>query len=522
MLGISTNTLLLYGIVTAIPTLAWLKWEFFARWKWSRGGWWGKIKELLILAAIMGLGLLTAYLAQSFYLQFKHVHPGVIAATTIFALLPVIIWTKFIYKKRIASLETDIEKRREKWILIIIFVLGTLTVPLLNLYYTYLELHPALNYYNSLFTQMVGTQELSLQQLFPGTLDYDLALAAYEKAENLYRTLTIIIDALLEEIIKISMMIFFVRIMKLVRTIGDAIVFSVLSGLGFAFVENIIFFINVYTDPEKTLPVFLNVVIFRTIILSIGHMTFSGIFGYFYGLSKFALPVYEEERWEGDKFPLLNLMAKLFRTPLPNMFAAALVYEGIVLAMMTHATFNTFIEFNRRDYAVYLVLVTATYVYYLTQRKAGHMILASLGRHRMSLMAPVDENVILELAGMWINEGKYKEVEEICERLEQKDPDNAVVKLLHSKAHDKRRIKRAELALKSLFFQEDIFEEDVSLFEKFKQIREQRGEWKPGDSAADPSGKLKVDPFKKEAMGPKAPDVGPNSTTPSPFKNLQK
>lgn len=522
MLGISTNTLLLYGIVTAIPTLAWLRWEFFKRWKWSRGGWWGKAKELLILATIMGLGFLTAYLAQSFYWQFKHVHPGVIAATTTFALLPVLIWTKFIYKKRVASLETDAEKRREKWILLIIFVLGTLTVPLLNLYYNYLELHPALNYYNSLFTQMVGTQQ------------FDLDLAAYEKAENLYRTFTIIIDALLEEIIKISMMIFVVRLLKLVRTIGDAIVFSVLSGLGFAFIENIIFFIDVYTDPEKTLPVFLNVVIFRTIILSIGHMTFSGIFGYFYGLSKFALPVYEEERWEGDKFPLLNSVAKLFRTPLPNVFAAALVYEGIMLAMMTHATFNTFIEFNTRDYAVYLVLGTATYVYYLTQRKAGHMILASLGRHRMSLMAPVDENVILELAGMWINEGKYKEVEEICERLEAKDPDNAVVKLLHSKAHDKRRIKRAGLALQSLFFQEDIFEEDVSLFEKFKQIREQRGEWKAGQETG---AKPKEDPFKKEASGPKAPTVGPAQAqvqapaatppaqppAPTPlFKNLQK
>jgi hypothetical protein len=207
-------------------------------------------------------------------------------------------------------------------------------------------------------------------------------------------------------------------------------------------------------------------------------MTFSGIFGYFYGLSKFALPVYEEEKWEGLKFPLLERIGKIFRTSTANIFAFALAYEGLILAMLTHAAFNTFIGFEARDYAIYLVIATSIYVYYLTQRKAGHLVLASLGRHRMSLMAPRDEDVILELAGMWINEGKYKEVEEICQRLEEKDPDNAVIKLLYAKAHDKHRIKRAKLALESLFFQEDIFEDDVSLFEKFKQIKKEKEEKK--------------------------------------------
>ncbi len=65
MLGISYQTLALYGIVTAIPTLAWLRWEFFKRWKWSRGGLWSKAKELLILATIAGLGFLAAYLASA-------------------------------------------------------------------------------------------------------------------------------------------------------------------------------------------------------------------------------------------------------------------------------------------------------------------------------------------------------------------------------------------------------------------------------------------------------------------------
>jgi hypothetical protein len=203
-------------------------------------------------------------------------------------------------------------------------------------------------------------------------------------------------------------------------------------------------------------------------------MIFSGIFGYFYGLSKFGLPLYEEQHWEGRHFPLVGFVSKIFRIPRYRAYSGMLFMEGMLLAMLTHATFNSFLGFGIRDYAVYLVVICAIYVYYLTQRKAGHMVLASLGRRRMSLMAPKDEDVVLELAGMWINEGKYKEVEEICERLEAKDPDNAVVKLLYARAHDKRRVKRAKLAMASLFFQEDIFEEDVSIFEKWKQIRAER------------------------------------------------
>lgn len=468
-----------------IPVGLWLKFEFKMRYQWAKGPW-RKLKEIVVVLVIGLLGLAAGLLLENFSGTFAGVEARVMGVLTLVALLPVAGWIKFVYAKRIASIENDSEKKREKWILLIVFLLGTLTVPILNLFYNYLDAHPTLNYYNSLQKYFVGPAEFDVNNADPYGENFDMLNAVYEQANNLYRTITIIIDALLEEIVKISLMIFFVRTMKLVRTIGDAITFSVLSGLGFAFIENIVYFVNIYNDPSKDLSILVNVMIFRMIVLNIGHMTFSGIFGYFYGLSRFALPVYEEERWEGMKFPMLRKIAALFHTSINRVFAGALVYEGAVIAMLTHATFNTFIEFNARDYAIYLVMGTSLYVYYLTQRKAGHLVLATLGRHRMSLMAPRDEDVILELAGMWITEGKYKEVEEICARLEAKDPDNAVIKLLYAKAHDKRRVKRAGLALKSLFYQEDIFEEDVSLFEKFKQVKDQRGDWKPGDATPDP------------------------------------
>lgn len=430
-----------------------------------------KIKKIVLGVVFGFLALRLLFYGANI---FQDVPLKVCLASAFFALVPVIVWAKFVYFKRLENLKTKKQKRRELLLLLVIFVLGTLTVPLLTIYYDYIAATPAVDYYRGLADMIIGPKYEALQMFTPGTPEYDVQYELMRKAEAVYNTVTIVIDAWLEEIVKLSLLIIFIRVMKIVNTIGDAVTFSVLAGLGFAFIENIIFFTDVYLDPTKNNQIFINVVIFRTIVLSIGHMIFSGIFGYFYGLSKFGLPVYEEQRWEGKKFPLATLLHNTFGIPMHKAYSVLLFIEGMMLAMLTHATFNSFLGFGIRDYAVYLILISAIYVYYLTQRKAGHMVLASLGKKRMSLMAPKDEDVVLELAGMWINEGKYKEVEEICERLEQKDPDNAVVKLLYARAHDKRRVKRAKLALASLFFQEDIFEDDVSIFEKWKQIRAER------------------------------------------------
>jgi|GEM_PF-601272 len=471
--------ILFYLVVAALPVSVWVKYFFLDRYKKAKT-YSAEVKEFMILFGIVAISLLVPRLFHYWYETFQYynfVTPipwYIMLFKVVVALIPVIAWTKFVYIKRLKDIKTKKGRRRDLILLIVIFILGTLTVPLLALYYNYLDTHPNLNYYIHLKEIMVGPHMEALQNTYADDPAFGARHALYENAKAMYDTVTIVIDAWLEEIVKLSLLIFLAYALKLVKTIGDAIAFSVLAGLGFAFIENIVYFMEVYTNPNKNTAVFFNVVIFRTIVLSIGHMTFSGIFGYFYGLSKFGLPLYEEHKWEGAKFPVVTLVSKAFRIPMERAYSAMLFTEGMLLAMLTHAAFNSFLGFNIRDYAVYLVVLSAIYVYYLTQRKAGHMVLATLGRKKLSLMAPKDEDVVLELAGMWIQEGKYKEVEEICMRLEQKDPDNAVIKLLYAKAHDKRRVKRAKLALASLFFQEDIFEEDVSIFQKWKQIRAER------------------------------------------------
>ena len=52
-------------------------------------------------------------------------------------------------------------------------------------------------------------------------------------------------------------------------------------------------------------------------------------------------------------------------------------------------------------------------------------------------MAKKDEDVVVELLGMWFQQEKYVDVMHICERLLERDPDNNVVKLFQAKAMDK-------------------------------------------------------------------------------------
>ena len=50
-----------------------------------------------------------------------------------------------------------------------------------------------------------------------------------------------------------------------------------------------------------------------------------------------------------------------------------------------------------------------------------------------SSMAGKDEDVVVELMGMWFQEKKFVDVLHMCQRLLERDPDNRVVKLFKAR-----------------------------------------------------------------------------------------
>ncbi len=66
----------------------------------------------------------------------------------------------------------------------------------------------------------------------------------------------------------------------------DGIVYGITVALGFSFVENLLYFISLYTT--QTAAVFVISSVFRGLFTTLGHVTFTGIMGYFVGKAKFA------------------------------------------------------------------------------------------------------------------------------------------------------------------------------------------------------------------------------------------
>lgn len=333
------------------------------------------------------------------------------AIAAIMALLPVFVWTYVWFAK--PSEESGPERAKERRHMLYVFLLGTLTVlPILGLQWLW-AYHP----------------ELDINEYINATVANPL----------IWYVLTYMLAGVLEEIAKGSI-IYYVDFSSIqIKTINNCIKYNLLVGLGFAFSENILYFYSGIRGGD-----FLNlfsVFVFRGLFTVSAHMIFSSIVGYFYGLSKFSDPIVKQEKWEGREHKFVRWFAHLRGTDPRLLLARMQWWTGILIAMIMHGAYNLSLIAGWVWLSMLIVIGGFFYVRYLSTRKAGNLVLAMTGAARPSLMAPRDEEVVLELLGMWMNEGRFKEVTEICARLLERDPDNRVVKLFQARAQDKGKLK---------------------------------------------------------------------------------
>lgn len=124
-----------------------------------------------------------------------------------------------------------------------------------------------------------------------------------------------------------------------IKSIANAIELSMIVALSFAFLENIIYFSNAPADAAVH-----GVVIGRSIISMFGHVIFSAVFGYYYGLSKFAGAVQHVESVETHAPAFPQWIYKIFRFNTANTFKAQKIFEGLVFATLIHTVFNLLLE----------------------------------------------------------------------------------------------------------------------------------------------------------------------------------
>ncbi len=155
-----------------------------------------------------------------------------------------------------------------------------------------------------------------------------------------------------------------------IQTVDDALEFSIIVALGFVFVENILYFGKIW-DASMSGITFTWFVFLRSTISVAAHVTFSAILGYYYGIARFAEDFYRQEVQEG-KHIILQKMHQVLHLKGETLFHEEKMMEGMILAMVCHAIFNSFLEFEQVIMVVPILAFCFLCVLQLFHKKNRH------------------------------------------------------------------------------------------------------------------------------------------------------
>ncbi|MCD5382647.1 PrsW family glutamic-type intramembrane protease [Candidatus Gracilibacteria bacterium] len=143
------------------------------------------------------------------------------------------------------------------------------------------------------------------------------------------------------------------------KSIDDIVSIGISSAIGFALVENIIYFSHRWVDISSTLGIdsvlnanmgslgeFLGFVAIRVTIVTMIHILCSGVLAYHFGLAYFAKPKLQDEIREGRKHPIIEKIHKIFGTPEDKIFHYEQLFLALFLATLLHGIYNLIAQLN--------------------------------------------------------------------------------------------------------------------------------------------------------------------------------
>jgi RsiW-degrading membrane proteinase PrsW (M82 family) len=125
-----------------------------------------------------------------------------------------------------------------------------------------------------------------------------------------------------------------------IRNIDDAIIFSITVALGFAFIENVLYFHKIWNNPDIEESIRWFYIIFRSLGSMFLHILASGIFGYYYGVARFAKPVLRDQLAAGKRFIFTKWIHRVLHLKSETVFHEEKIFEGLLIAASLHATFD--------------------------------------------------------------------------------------------------------------------------------------------------------------------------------------
>lgn len=270
-----------------------------------------------------------------------------ISFSVFLALLPALIWGGiFLYKHG--------EKRSE--VLKIFLVGGTMVIPLM-VYRFLWGIYP----------------KISIMNLIEPLKNKEIALRLFDGGPNLALPISMIIlfltIGIIEEVLKGLVAKGADR--EGIKTIDDAIEFSIIAGLGFAFAENTFYFMEVWRvlGYESLLQVF----VFRAVFSTFAHVMFSAVFGYHLGLAIFAKDVYREKKRNSFTRSIITKLSRLTRMKSEDIFEDQQIFIGLFYASVLHAIFNVLLELNFTRFLIPFLVIGVIHVMLMITNSKNHI-----------------------------------------------------------------------------------------------------------------------------------------------------
>ncbi len=184
------------------------------------------------------------------------------------------------------------------------------------------------------------------------------------------------------------------RVMKLInynffKSIDDVIELAIVSALGFAFFENVIYFSRHW--GELSTGSFFIFATMRVTIVTMVHVLCSGLLGYYYGMAFFSSPMLKIQHMKRKQHPVLQFFKKVLHLKKSHVYHDEMIVIGLVLSMVIHGLYDFFLTINLTVIGIPLVFPIMFLYFFggfwllnkLIQRKEDHLKLGLVGTRVM-------------------------------------------------------------------------------------------------------------------------------------------
>ncbi len=288
---------------------------------------------------------------MSFWLQ--HTIVFLIAA------LPAMAWL-YIFLRR---------QKGNRWMVAAAFLAGMLAAKLILVYQGYWDSTVNLIFFKVSFVDFRSNI---------GSMITNVLLAGF---------LTFVGVGAMEELLKFWMMKWIGR--RFFRSIDEVILLSVVTALGFAFLENVLYFSHQWGNLDA-----LNFFLFaasRLTIVTMVHILCSGVLGYYFGMAYFADPVLALEEARKKPRPFLSFLQRILHLGRAHIYHDQMILKGLAISVGLHALYDFLLFAPLRIPPLALMLVMLAYFFggygflrRLLRRKDLHLKLGLVGTSMLS------------------------------------------------------------------------------------------------------------------------------------------